>query len=127
MNAWTSSPWRSSLARTRPLAVSILPLVLVASAHAQWVLPDPVKSVERQPDGVMLTMGAGVLRLEVCSDSIIHVVFAPGATIPKADSYIVTKTEWPKVSWQLDRSEKEITLTTARMNVTIDRAEGSIH
>src|SRR6266404_8712970 len=101
MNAWTSLRWRSFLARGKLLVLAVILLVLLASAHAQWVLPDPVKSMERQQDGVTLAMKTGTLQVHVCSDSIIHVVFAPGAAIAKADSYIVIKTEWPQVPWQL--------------------------
>ncbi len=57
-------------------------LVWAAPSHAQWNPLNPVASVKQQADGVNLTMKTGTLRLQVCSDSIVRVTFAPGATIP---------------------------------------------
>ena len=111
----------------------LLAVVLVACSgavpsivRAQWTPLNPVTGVEKQSDGVLLKMHAGVLRLQVCSDSIIHVTYAPGSSIPDVRQFIVTKTTWPAAQWNLDQSDDAITLSTARMKITITRANGVI-
>jgi len=52
-------------------------LALAASLPAQWVWPNPVTGVQQQTNGVTLTMQAGATRIELCTDSIVHVLYSP--------------------------------------------------
>lgn len=101
---------------------SILPSI----AEAQWAPLNPVTVVEKQSDGVLLKMRVGVLRLQVCADSIVHVTYSPGSSIPNVRQFIVTKTSWPAAQWNMDQTDKAITLTTSSMKITITRANGAI-
>lgn len=109
-------------------AVLLCSLVFVFPpvAGAQWSPLNPVTGVEKQSDGVLLHMRTGTLRLQVCTDSIIHVVYAPGSTIPDVRQFIVTKTGWPAAQWNMDSTNDAITLTTSRMKITITRKDGAI-
>ena len=100
--------------------------VSASSVSAQWTPLNPVVSVEKQSDGVLLHMRVGVLRLQVCSDSIVHLTYAPGSSIPDVRQFIVTKTTWPAAQWKLDQNDQAITLVTTRMKVTITRANGVV-
>src|SRR5579863_586023 len=102
--------------------VSTLPSI----AEAQWAPLNPVAAVEKQSDGVVLKMRVGVVRLQVCADSIVHVTYAPGSSIPDVRQFIVTKTSWPAAPWNMDQTDKAITLTTSSMKITITRANGGI-
>jgi alpha-D-xyloside xylohydrolase len=113
---------RLSFAVLLVLFVFALPSI----AAAQWAPLNPVTDVQKQPDGVLLKMRAGVLRLQVCADSIIHVIYAPGSTIPDVRQFIVTKTSWPAAQWNMDQTDKAVTLTTSSMKITITRANGAI-
>jgi alpha-D-xyloside xylohydrolase len=95
-------------------------------ARAQWTPLDPVVSVAQQADGALFTMQTGTLRVQICADSVIHIVYSPTSTFPDAPAYIVTKTSWPAAQWTLQTSDKDVTLTTARMKITITRADGKI-
>jgi alpha-D-xyloside xylohydrolase len=99
---------------------------LPAVVEAQWAPLNPVTGVEKQSDGVLLKMRVGVLRLQICADSIVHVMYAPGSSIPDVRQFIVTKTTWPAPQWNLDQTEKTVTLTTSSMKITITRATGAI-
>jgi alpha-D-xyloside xylohydrolase len=101
-------------------------LAVVPQAHAQWNPLNPVASVRKQADGVNLTMKTGTLRLQVCSDSIIRVTFAPGAAIPNTPQYIITKASWPAAQWTMESTDKDITLVTSRMKVTVTRKDATI-
>ena len=106
--------------------LGIVALALPWNARAQWAPLNPVVSVAQETNGALLTMQTGMLRVEVCTDSIIHVVYSPTSTFPDAPAYIVTKTSWPAAQWTITTTDKAITLATARMTVTIMRADGKI-
>jgi len=105
-------------------------LVLMAAAsplHAQWVPLNPVNSVDQQPDGVVLTLQAGFLRFQVCSDSIVHVIYSIERDVPQHPDNLVIKKSWPKADFALHTDDpKLITLTTARLKIEITRADSSI-
>ena len=101
-------------------------LVLAPHAIAQWNPLNAVAGVKQQDDGVLLTMQAGTLRLQICSDSIVRVTYAPGAGVPDTPEYLVTKTSWPAVPWKMQSSDNDLTLETSRLKVTITRKAGAI-
>ena len=49
---------------------------LIAALGAASLQAMPVKSVTKQPDGVLFTMQPGILRLQVMSDNTIHATYA---------------------------------------------------
>ena len=72
-------------------------------------------------------MQTGTLKLQVCSPSIIHVLYAPSWPPPNRPEYLVTKTEWSPVEWSMQSSDKAITVATSRFKVSVDRKQGGIH
>jgi alpha-D-xyloside xylohydrolase len=116
-------PQRASALRTGCLLFS---LVLAPNAIAQWNPLNPVAGVKQREDGVVLTMQAGTLRLQICSDSIVRVTYAPGASVPDTPQYVITKTSWPAAPWKIASSDNDLTLTTSRLKVTITRKAGAI-
>ena len=106
--------------------VILIAAAMAASACAQWLPNNPVTGVRREDDGVMLNLQTGVLRLQVCTDSIIRVRYSPTSTIPELKEFVVTKTEWPRAEWSLNDAAKSVTLTTARMSATVSKEEGSL-
>jgi alpha-D-xyloside xylohydrolase len=111
------------------IALLFLPLSLAAapSLMAQWVPLNPVTSADPQPDGVVLVLQTGFLRFQVCSDSIVHVVYSIERDIPQRTDFLVTKKSWPKADFSLHTEDpKLITLTTARLKIEITRADSSI-
>jgi len=95
-------------------------------AEEQWIAANPVTSVEKQADGPLFTVQTGKVKLQVCTDSIIHVVYAP--VWPAADhkNYVVTKRDWAAVNWSMQSGDKDLTITTARLKVKVDRADGMV-
>jgi alpha-D-xyloside xylohydrolase len=102
--------------------VFLLPL----ATRAQWAPLNPVMSVQKQVDGVLATMRMGVLRVEVCADSIIHVTYAPRSPIPDVPQYIVTKTHWPAAQWNMEATDAAVTLETSSVKIMITRQNGAI-
>lgn len=63
-------------------------LAVAPSLRAQWVPLNPVASVDPQPDGVVLILQSGFLRFQVCSDSIVHVVYSIERGIPRRSATV---------------------------------------
>jgi alpha-D-xyloside xylohydrolase len=102
-------------------------LAVAPSLTAQWVPLDPVTSADPQPDGVVLVLQSGFLRFQVCSGSIVHVVYSKERDVPQRTDFLVTKKSWPKTEFTLHSDDpKLITLTTSRLKIEITRADSSI-
>ena len=97
-----------------------------ATLPAQWIAPNPVTGLRRQPDGVILSLGTGALRIQVCSDSIVHVIYSPTESFPSRQEYVVTKTVWPAAEWGLRENAGTVAITTGRMSVVVDRKDSTI-
>jgi alpha-D-xyloside xylohydrolase len=101
-------------------------LATAPSAAAQWIPLNPVASVRKQADGLDFAMHSGTLRIQVCSDSIIRVLYSPASTFPNTPQYVVTKTSWAPPQWTVQETEKDVTIETPLMKIIVTRADGSI-
>ena len=108
------------------LLALLMALALSAGLRAQWIPLNPVTSVQKEPAGVLFAMQSGVMRVEVLTDSIIHVVYSPTSSFPNRPDYVVTKTVWPAPQWTFASTGTEVTLATARLKVAVSRKDGVI-
>jgi alpha-D-xyloside xylohydrolase len=110
----------------RLVLLSSLFFLLNAAVSAQWNPLNPVVSFEKQPDGVQFTLKSGILKLQVCSDSIVRVLYSPASSFPKQTDHVVIKESWPSIQWNLASAQDAVILTTARVKVTVSRADSSL-
>jgi alpha-D-xyloside xylohydrolase len=109
------------------LAVAVVLFPMTRSAHAQWTPLNPVVEAQQQPDGALLTLKTGYLRLQVCTDSIVRVTYSLEASVPARVDFIVTKTTWPHADFSLDTKDPEsVVLKTARLTVKVSRASSAM-
>ena len=101
-------------------------LFCAAAAQAQWKPMNPVRDVQQQADGVLFTMGSGTLRVQVCSDSVIHILYSPTATFPKRADFVVTKETWPAAQWAMQSTDDAVTLATSLLKISVTRKDGAI-
>ena len=87
---------------------------------------NPVRKVQQEADGVVFSMGTGTLRVQVCSASVIHVLYSATATFPKRADFVVTKESWPAAQWTMQSSDDAVTLTTSLLKVTVTKKDGAI-
>lgn len=87
---------------------------------------NPVTSVEQQPDGVLFTMRTGRLKLQVCSDSIIHVLYGRASSFPDRPDYVIVKKTWVETKWSMQSTKDDVTLTTSRLKAVVTRKDGAI-
>ena len=114
------------ITRIKQYALLLSLLWLAPSAVAQWNPLNPEKGIERQSDGVLFTMQTGLLRLEVCSDSIVRVLYTPTSSFPDVKHLAVIKTSWPGAHFSVESTDKEVTLSTAQLRVNVARKDGVI-
>src|SRR5689334_21267232 len=107
------------------IGVTALALWLQVAAVGQWREMNPVTGVQQQKDGLLLTMKTGATRVRVCTDSIIRVTYAPTSSFPKREDYVVIKSDWTPPEFKLTSTDKEVTLTTAKLKLVVDKHDGS--
>jgi alpha-D-xyloside xylohydrolase len=108
-------------------AAAIVSLAVVPSARAQWTPLNPVVDVRAQPTGALITLKTGYLRLQVCTESIVRVVYSLDADPPVRPDFIVTKTVWPHVDFALQTQDPEsVVLKTSRLTVKVSRANSAL-
>jgi alpha-D-xyloside xylohydrolase len=101
-------------------------LVLIPVAAAQWTPRNPVTAVQPQSDGVVFTQQIGMLKIQVCSDSIVHVLYSASSSFSSLPDYVVVKKDWSGAKWSLNQTESDVTLTTDVLQVVVERKDGSI-
>ncbi|MGH9493473.1 MAG: glycoside hydrolase family 31 protein [Candidatus Sulfotelmatobacter sp.] len=110
------------------LAAGIVTFLSLANrALAQWTPMNPVKSVQQEADGLRFTMGTGTLKLQVCSDSVVHVLYSPTASFPKQVDYVVIKDSWPAAKWSMQSTDDAVVLNTSLLKITVTRKDGAIN
>ena len=104
-------------------ALIALPATLT---QAQWTPMNPVRAFKQEADGVVFSMGTGTLRVQVCSESIIHVLYSPTATFPKRTDFVIIKDSWPAAKWSTQSSDDAVTLSTSLLTISVAKKDGSI-
>ena len=104
------------------------PFLLAAGVQlpAQWIPPNPVVSFEQQRDAVVFKLETGLLKVQICNDSILHVIYAPGESFPQRAEYVVTKTAWPAAKFSVQDDAKAVAISTGRMRVAVNRADSTL-
>jgi alpha-D-xyloside xylohydrolase len=119
-------PQTITLHRMAPIVGLLLCFALPCCSNAQWNPLNPVNDVKRDANGVTLTMHAGTLRIQVASESIVRVTYSATIAFPDWPQFMIAKTSWPPAQWDMQSSDKDIILSTARLKVTITRVNGTI-
>jgi alpha-D-xyloside xylohydrolase len=96
------------------------------AAQSQWTQRNPVTAVQKQADAVLFTQKTGFLKIQVCTDSIIHVVYSATSSFQEHPNFVVIKTAWETPQWSMQETSDEVTITTARMKVGVAKLDGAI-
>ena len=96
------------------------------ATRAQWNPLNPVVSVQKESDGVRFTLQTGVLRLQICSGSIIRVRYSPAESVPNHPDLVVIKENWPAAKWEMGETNDAITLSTSEIKAVVSRKDSSV-
>ncbi len=102
--------------------VGLLTIMIGALAQA----PARPAGFERLPDGIRLQTSGGVLSLHVKSDAIVRVTFAKTAEFRGDDMVVVGPKNAAAPTWTTASTATTVTLTTARLRVTVARSDGAV-
>ena len=94
--------------------------------YAQWNPLNPVTGFKRTANSVELPRQSGIMKLEVCSESVIRVLYSPTGSFPNRPDPVVIKTNWASVKWDLETNDDEITLITPQVRAVVKRKDGSV-
>jgi len=83
-------------------------------------------AVQRQPDGVLLNTRPGTVRVEVWSDRVIRVTYAPGDRPPELDSLSVIGKPDATAKWSLHETPNCVVIETAALRAKVDRQTGAV-
>ncbi len=99
----------------------------VSPAFAQWEPRNPVVAVQPQSDGAIFTMKTGTLRIQLCSDSVVHVLYSPTSSFPPSrPDPVVIKTTWPITKFTTQSDDDSVTLATSQLKIVVARKDGAI-
>jgi alpha-D-xyloside xylohydrolase len=100
------------------LVVSSILLAQTASAAITWT---------KVSDGVLFSMSPGNMKVQVCSDKVIRVVYTMKSTIPRADSnYIVVKGTWDPADFSVTESASSVSIVTATVTADVSKTTGAV-
>ena len=71
-------------------------------------------------------MGTGTLKVQVCSASVIRILYSPGTSFPKRTDFVVIKENWPNAQWSMQSTDDAVTISTSLLKITITRKDGAI-
>jgi len=111
--------------RSRPLPR--LPAFLLLAACAAAVLrAGPPPSVEWRPDGAVVTTEGGVLRIQVCTETIIRVAWAKDPAFFSHQSLMLAPGLHDAGLWTLEGAPDHATVRTAKVQVRVDLPAGTV-
>ena len=105
---------------------ALVALLLASSSNRAGSAAIPVNSFQKTADGVIFALSPGSLKLTVCSDSIVRVMYSPTSTLPPGQDFAVTNRSWPKAGFQVSQSAGKVTISTRKLKVSVDRATGAV-
>ena len=101
-------------------------MACVVALSGAFAASIPVQSFQKDSDGVTLAMSPGKMKLTVCSDGIVRVMYSPTATLPAGQDFVVTNHSWASTSFKMAEANGKVTVTTRKLKVAVDKATGAV-
>ena len=103
-----------------------VPAMLLGFALASPAGPIAVQSFKKDPTGVTLAMSPGKMRLTVCADGIVRVMYSPANSLPAGQDFVVTNHSWQSTAFKVAEADGKVTLATRKLKVAVDKATGAV-
>ena len=125
------SLWIEGLAGTLGLAALGVAPGMMGAATPNNTPPQPMVTVQASADGFVAKVDHETVRVTVCSETVVHVVAAPGdATVQgasPAQPWMLDKaTACPGARFDFVQGADSASLTTAKLRVTIEKQGGNL-
>lgn len=97
-------------------------LIVMQAGFAQ----SAIRSYKKQPDGVLFLLDKGAMKIRLCMADIVQVQYSIFDSIPAFSSLVVNNPFSQKINFEVSESEKNITVTTHTLTISISRATAAI-
>jgi alpha-D-xyloside xylohydrolase len=97
-------------------------LLLIQDSNAQT----PVRSYQKEKDGVSFSLEKGLMKVRICSDDIVEVKYTVLNAFPNFNSLVVNNSFAKPVNFQVLEKANEILITTSKLNIHVDRNRSAI-
>jgi alpha-D-xyloside xylohydrolase len=114
----------SSMAKSAILAASLSLSAL--TLHAAPAMPATPAKMDRQPDGLILHLDAGDLRIQFLSATVVRVAFAKSSAFFSHASIDVVPHDSMTTGWKISLRPTSFVLTTAKLQVIVNRNSGAV-
>lgn len=111
---------------TIALVALAVPLVVNGPISAIAAASIPVSSFRAAADGVVFTMVPGTMKVTVCADDVIRVMYSPTTTLPAGQDFVVTNRAWPLTPFDFRDSAETLAISTRKLRVIVDKRTGAI-
>jgi alpha-D-xyloside xylohydrolase len=88
--------------------------------------PAPARPPEKVADGIIVQVGDRYLKVQVCADNILRVAESRDRAFFSRKSLAMEPGFKPRASWKLKATDKEATLSTAKLTARIDLKTGAV-
>ena len=81
---------------------------------------------ERLPDGMLVAVGGGFLKIEVCAEDVVRVAFAKDRAFFSRASLVAAPKRCGRTRWGMETENNVATLQTTRFDVRVDLVSGAV-
>lgn len=81
---------------------------------------------EKQPDGIIVAVGDGFLKIELRGDSIVRVAYAKNRAFFEPTSLAVLPPATPFSSWSLSSDANQATISTSKLRIRVNLKSGAV-
>lgn len=107
-------------------ATSAVTIAVYISVWRASAVSIPVQSFQRDADGVAFVMSPGAMKLTVCADGIVRVMYSPAATLPAGQDFVVKNHSWPATAFKVADGGGTLTVTTHKLKAVVDKPTGAV-
>jgi alpha-D-xyloside xylohydrolase len=97
--------------------------LLAVTGAAAWA---GAAAPEKVADGVLVPIGSATLKIEVCTDSVIRIAYAPSREFFTRTSVVTAPRQCEGATWDVRSSTATVTVKTARLQVQVNRTTGAV-
>jgi len=90
-----------------------------------FATPNAVVKVKKNSNGVMLRLDSGSLRIQICTDKIVRVIYATNNS-PAPNLDFVVRADWPKVKFSVAEQPDTVQLRTKFLSICVDKVTGAL-
>jgi len=84
------------------------------------------KNIQKMSDGVEIRQRVGTLKIRVCADNILRVLYFPQGKLPTHKSLMVINNKLETGNWQIKESKEFVSVITAKIQAQVNLQNGSI-